>query len=760
MEDDGLREDALEYHASKPAGKITVVPTKPHGTQRELSLAYSPGVAYPCKEIESDPDSAYKYTSKGNLVAVVSNGTAVLGLGDIGALAGKPVMEGKGLLFKAFADIDVFDIEVDRTDVDEFVEAVKAIAPTFGGINLEDIKAPECFEIEKRLVAELDIPVMHDDQHGTAIISGAALLNGLEVVEKDIGSIKVVVSGAGASAISCAHHYIRLGVKPSNIILVDSTGIITKSRDEAGELNQYKAQFALEIPDGDLAVAMHDADVFLGLSKGGIVSSDMVSKMADRPLIFALANPDPEISPEDVYSVREDAIVATGRSDYPNQINNVLGFPYIFRGALDVRSKEITEGMKMAATHAIAQLAKEPVPDDVAAAYGGEQLQFGPEYLIPKPFDARVLIWEASAVAEAAVNEGVARIPADEFDVERYREELESRLGLTRSIMRRVINIARKDRKKIVFSEGEDPTIIKAASQCIAEGICEPILLGQLERIEAVKEEMGLDFECETIDVRYDPRRRTTYADELHNLRGRKGLTREDAVRLLKSATYFAPMMVKMGDADGYLGGVSHHYPDIVKPCLHTIGPDPDSHRIVGMYMMTVNGQLMFIGDATINIYPDSRTLAEIAVQTAKVARRFGVKPKVAMLSFSNFGTSPELRTDRIEEAITIARELDPDLIIDGPMQADTALVPDIQEEYPFMSFEGAANVLICPNLASANIAYKLLQRIAGAEMTGPILEGLSKPAHVLQRGDSVREVVHMAAICAVDAQRHARQRL
>ena len=760
MEDDGLREDALEYHASKPAGKITVVPTKPHGTQRELSLAYSPGVAYPCKEIETDPDNAYKYTSKGNLVAVVSNGTAVLGLGDIGALAGKPVMEGKGLLFKAFADIDVFDIEVDRTDVDAFVEAVKAIAPTFGGINLEDIEAPECFEIEQRLVAELDIPVMHDDQHGTAIISGAALLNGLEVVEKKIGSVKVVVSGAGASAISCAHHYVRLGVKPANIVLVDSKGILTKSRDEAGELNQYKAEFALDMEDGDLASAMEGADVFLGLSKGGIVSGEMVSKMAERPLIFALANPDPEISPDDVYAVREDAIVATGRSDYPNQINNVLGFPYIFRGALDVRSKEITEGMKMAATHAIAELAKQPVPDDVAAAYGGEQLQFGPEYLIPKPFDARVLIWEASAVAEAAVNEGVARVSADEFDVERYREELESRLGLTRSIMRRVINIARKDKKRIVFSEGEDPTIIKAVSQCISEGICEPILLGQLERIEAVKEEMGLNFECETIDVRYDPRRRTTYADELHNLRGRKGLTQEDAVRLLKSPTYFAPMMVRMGDADGYLGGVSHHYPDIVKPCLHTIGPDPDSHRIVGMYMMTVNGQLMFIGDATINIYPDSRTLAEIAVQTAKVARRFGVKPKVAMLSFSNFGTSPELRTDRIEEAISIARELDPDLIIDGPMQADTALVPDIQEEYPFMAFEGAANVLICPNLASANIAYKLLQRIAGAEMTGPILEGLSRPAHVLQRGDSVREVVHMAAICAVDAQRHARQRL
>ena len=760
LDDDSLRDDALDYHAAEPAGKITVVPTKPHGTQRELSLAYSPGVAYPCKEIESDPDKAYKYTSKGNLVAVVSNGTAVLGLGDIGALAGKPVMEGKGLLFKAFADIDVFDIEVDRTDVDEFVEAVKAIAPTFGGINLEDIKAPECFEIERRLVKELDIPVMHDDQHGTAIISGAALLNGLEVVEKDIGEIKVVVSGAGASAISCAHHYIRLGVKPENMILVDSKGILTDSRKDAGELNEYKAEFARDIPDGGLDSALEGADLFLGLSKGGIVSGDMVAKMADRPLIFALANPDPEITPDEVYKVREDAVVATGRSDYPNQINNVLGFPYIFRGALDVRAKQITESMKMAATHAIADLAKQPVPDDVAAAYGGEQLQFGPEYLIPKPFDARVLIWEASAVAEAAVNEGVARIPTDDFDAERYREELEARLGLTRSIMRRVINIARRESKRIVFSEGEDPTIIKAASQCIAEGICEPVLLGQLERIDAVKEELGLSFDCETIDVRYDPRRRTTYAEELHERRGRQGLTEEDAVRLLKSTTYFAPMMVRMGDADGYLGGVSHHYPDIVRPCLHTIGPDPDSHRIVGTYMMTVNGQLMFIGDATINIYPDSRTLAEIAVQTAKVARRFGVKPKVAMLSFSNFGTSGELRTDRIEEAVSIARELDPDLIIDGPMQADTALVPDIQEDYPFMSFDGPANVLICPNLASANIAYKLLQRIAGAEMTGPILEGLSRPAHVLQRGDSVRDVVHMAAICAVDAQRHARQRL
>ena len=760
MTDDRLRKEALDYHSAKPAGKLTVVPTKPHGTSHELSLAYSPGVAFPCKEIESDPDSVYTYTSKGNLVAVVSNGTAVLGLGDIGPLAGKPVMEGKGLLFKAFADIDVFDIEVDKIDVDGFVDTVKAIAPTFGGINLEDIKAPECFEIERRLVEELDIPVMHDDQHGTAIISGAALLNGLELVEKEISEVKIVISGDGASAISCARHYVRLGVNKTNIVMVDSKGILTKTRLKSGELNEYKAEFVRNLPDGSISEAMVGSDVFLGLSKGGLISSEMVKSMAERPLIFALANPDPEILPEDVMSVRDDAIIATGRSDYPNQINNVLGFPYIFRGALDVRATRITEGMKMAATKAIAELARETVPDDVLSAYKGEQIQFGPEYIIPKPFDARVLIWEASAVAAAAVEEGVAGISSNDFSYEGYREELEARLGLTRSIMRRVINQAKRSKKRIVFCEGEDPTIIKAASQCISEGICEPILLGNIDRIGAVKEELGLAFECEEIDVRYDPRRRGTYAEELHKIRSRKGVTLEDANRLMKNSTYFAPMMVHMGDADGYLGGVSHNYPDIVKPCLQIIGPEKDSHRIVGMYMMTVNGDLMFIGDATINIYPDSRTLAEIAVQTAKVARRFGVKPRVAMLSFSNFGTSSEMRTDRVEEAISIARELDPDLIIDGPMQADTALVPEIQKEYPFMSFDGPANILICPNLASANIAYKLLQRIAGAEMTGPILEGLSKPAHVLQRGDSVRDVVHMAAICAVDAQRHDWQKL
>ncbi len=760
LDDEMLRKDSLEYHSSNPAGKISVLPTKPHGTQRELSLAYSPGVAFPCKEIEEDPDKAYKYTSKGNLVAVISNGTAVLGLGNIGAIAGKPVMEGKGLLFKAFADIDVFDIEVDRTDVDEFVEAVKAISPTFGGINLEDISAPECFEIEKRLVNELDIPVMHDDQHGTAIISGAALINGLEVVGKKIEEIKVIILGAGASAISCAKHYVRLGVSLQNLIMLDSKGIITKERMKKGNINEYKSEFARDVEEGGLNEAIDGADVFLGLSKGGLLTKKMVKKMAKKPLIFALANPDPEIIPEDVNEVRDDAIVATGRSDYPNQINNVLGFPYIFRGALDVGATEITEKMKMAATKSLAKLAKESVPDDVMMAYNGEQLQFGPDYLIPKPFDARVLIWEASAVAEAAVNEGKARIKDSEFDIERYREELESRLGMTRSIMRRVINQAKRDRKKIVFCEGDDPTIIKAAAQCISEGICDPILLGQVERIKSMKVELNLNFDCEIIDVRYDERRRGLYAEELHRLRGRKGLTEEDAVRLLNSSTYFGPMMVRMGDADGYLGGVAHQYPDIVKPCLQVIGSDPESHRIVGMYMMIVNGKLMFIGDATINIYPDARTLAEIAIQTAKVARRFGVDPKVAMLSFSNFGTGEELRTDRIEEAIEIVREMEPGLVIDGPMQADTALVPEIQKDYPFMSFDGAANVLICPNLASANIAYKLLQRIAGAEMTGPILEGLSSPAHVLQRRDSVRDVVHMAAICSVDAQRKARERL
>ncbi|MDP6906230.1 MAG: NADP-dependent malic enzyme [Candidatus Thalassarchaeaceae archaeon] len=761
MSDEQLRKDALDYHSSEPRGKITVVPTKPHSTQRELSLAYSPGVAYPCLEIEQDPHKAMEYTARGNLVAVISNGTAVLGLGNIGALASKPVMEGKGLLFKAFADIDVFDIEVDAENIDEFVDTVKRIAPTFGGINLEDIKAPECFEIEKRLVKELDIPVMHDDQHGTAIISGAALLNGLEVVDKDISQVKVVVSGAGASAISCATHYVRLGVRKENLLMCDSKGILTTKRKDAGELNRYKAKFSRDVPDGNLGDALVGSDVFLGLSKGGLVTGKMVKRMASNPLIFALANPTPEIMPEEVQKVRDDAIIATGRSDYPNQINNVLGFPYIFRGALDVRATEITEGMKMAATHALATLAKQPVPDDVAAAYGGEQIQFGPDYLIPKPFDARVLMWEASAVAATAVAEGkVSPEVAASFNIDNYRNELESRLGLTRSIMRGVMDRAARNQQRIVFCEGDHPTMLKAAAQCIQERICKPVLLGRIHEIEAMKEELGLEFECEMIDPREDSRRSTTYTDALHRKRGRKGVTRPDAKRLLKSRTYFGPMMVELGDADGIIGGIARNYPDFLRPCLETIGTDENAHRVIGTYMMTIKGKLMFIGDATINIYPDKRTLAEIAIQTARVAKRFGVEPRVALLSFSNFGSSGEFRTDRIEDSLSIARELDPSLIIDGPMQADTALIPDIQEGYPFMTLNGPANVLICPNLASANISYKLLQRLGGAEMTGPILEGMAKPVHVLQRGDAVRDVVHMAAICAVDAQRNARQRL
>ena len=758
--DKTLERDALEYHEASPQGKLTVVPTKPHSTQRELSLAYSPGVAYPCLEIEKDAANAYRYTAKGNLVAVISNGTAVLGLGNIGALAGKPVMEGKGLLFKAFADIDVFDIEVDSEDIDEFVQTVKNIAPTFGGINLEDIKAPECFEIERRLVEELDIPVMHDDQHGTAIISGAALLNGLEIVDKKIEDVRVVVLGAGASAISCASHYIQLGVTLENLIMCDSGGIMNKRRLEAGELNEYKSRFAHDIEDGTIKDAIKDADVFLGLSKGGLVSKSMIASMAPNPLVFAMANPTPEIMPEDVAEVRTDAIMATGRSDYPNQINNVLGFPYIFRGALDVRAKEITEGMKMAATHALAALAKETVPDHVAAAYGGTSLQFGPSYLIPKPFDERVLIWEASAVAQAAVNEGVAEVKPENFDVNAYRRELEGRLGLTRSLMRGVMNQAKSEVKRIVFTEGDHPTVIKAAAECVRESICDPILLGRESTINDHKERLGLSFDCEIIDVRDDPRRKGIYSDVLSEMRARKGVTRADAVRMLRSRTYFGSMMVAQDDADGLVGGIDRHYPDILRPCLHTIGTADDVERLVGMYMMTIKGQLLFIGDATINIYPDAETLAEIAIETAKMARRFGVKPVVAMLSFSNFGSSKEYRSTRIEEAIRIVRERDSSLIIDGPMQADTALVSEIQEEYPFMTFEGPANVLICPNLAAANIGYKLLQRLGGAEATGPILEGMAKPVQVLQRGDGVSDIVRMAAICAVDAQRHQRERL
>jgi len=749
-----LRKEALEYHEAEPRGKIKVVPTKPHSTAHELSLAYSPGVAYPCLDIAERPEDAYRYTSKGNLVAVISNGTAVLGLGNIGALASKPVMEGKGLLLKTFADIDVFDIEVDTEDPESFIETVVNISKTFGGINLEDIKAPECFEIERRIAEATDIPVMHDDQHGTAIISAAALLNAVELQEKSLDTIKVVVIGAGASAIACSNHYVAIGVTRENISMVDSKGIVTKARLEAGELNEYKAPFAHDREAGDLADALRGADVMLGLSRGGLVSKEMIATMADKPIIFALANPTPEITPEKILEVRSDAIIATGRSDYSNQVNNVLGFPYIFRGALDVRARDITQGMKMAATYALAELAKEPVPDYISAAYDGATMQYGPDYIIPKPFDRRVLIWEASAVAQAAVEEGIAAVKPEDFSIVDYREELEARLGLSYSIMRHVINQVRGKGKRIVFPEGDNEKVLRAAAQLVEQKICYPILLGPIKRIEAMIEELGLHFEYEAFDPRNDKRRKGVFAENMMHNRGRKGMTYADAHRLLKSRPYFASQMVMAGDADGFVGGVSRNYDDVLRPTLEVIGADEKAHCVVGCYMMNVKGRTIFLADATVNVYPDSRTLAEIAVQTAKVARRFGVAPKVAMLSFSNFGSSRAQRSERIEDAIEFARELDPSLVIDGPMQADTALNGAVQSEYPFMDFKGPANVLVLPNLAAANIAYKLLEELGDAEMTGPILEGMDKPVQLVARQDGVRHIVNMAAICAADALR------
>ena len=599
-----LRKEALDYHEAKPHGKIKVVPTKPHSTAHELSLAYSPGVAYPCLEIAERPELAYKYTSKANLVAVISNGTAVLGLGNIGPLASKPVMEGKGLLLKTFADIDVFDIEVDTEDSESFIQTVVNISKTFGGINLEDIKAPECFEIERRIAAETDIPVMHDDQHGTAIISGAALINAVELQNKQLNEVKVVVIGAGASAIACANHYVALGVTRGNIKMVDSQGVLTKKRLLNGELNEYKADFAHDIPESDLAGALKDADVLLGLSKGGLVTAEMIKSMAKNPIIFALANPTPEITPEEVEEVRSDAIMATGRSDYPNQVNNVLGFPYIFRGALDVRATDITQNMKMAATKALAELAKEPVPDYISEAYDGATMQFGPEYIIPKPFDRRVLIWEASAVAQAAVDEGITQISKEDFSAERYREELESRLGLSYSVMRHMINQVRRRGKRIVFPEGDNEKVIRAAAQLVEQRICHPILLGSKERIDSMVEELNLSFAYDVYDPRYDERRKLVYAPALFNRRKRKGMTLEDAERLLKSRPYFASQMVASGDADGFVGGVSRNYADVLRPTIEVIGSDTSAHCVIGCYMVNVKGRTIFLADATVNVLP------------------------------------------------------------------------------------------------------------------------------------------------------------
>ncbi len=743
-------EDALEYHSSVPAGKVSVVPTKPCRTQRDLSLAYTPGVAVPCKEIEREPGLAYKYTAKGNLVGVVSNGTAVLGLGNIGALAGKPVMEGKGVLFKRFADIDVFDIELDTQNPDEVIRTCQILEPTFGGINLEDIKAPECFYIEEELKRTMQIPVFHDDQHGTAIISGAGLINALEIVGKDIGEVKVVFCGAGAAAISCASHHVSLGVRRENIIMCDVQGVIYEGRTEG--MNPYMERFAAKTNARTLAEALVGADVLFGLSAGGAVTPEMVRGMAPDPIIFALANPDPEIPYDVAKAARPDAIVATGRSDFPNQINNVLGFPFIFRGALDVRATTINDQMKLAATRALAALAKEDVPDSVLRAYGLERLTFGREYIIPTPFDPRVLIWEASAVAQAAIDTGVAQAPVN---IRQYREELEKRLGKAHYMMRAMIHKAKRAPKRVVFTEGEESKILRACQILIDESIAQPILLGNEENIRAKVAELHLHLEgAQVIDPPSFPRL-AEYTEEFYHIRQRKGVTRTEAEQLILNATTFGSMMVRLGDADSVIGGLTTHYPDTIRPALQVIPVRPELRIVAGVYVLiTPRGDIYFLADATVNIEPGSEELAEIAIMAAEKARRFNQEPRVAMLSFSNFGSTRHPLSDKVRRAVELVRQRAPGLMIDGEMQADTAVVPQILDEtYPFSALKGGANVLIFPTLEAGNIAYKLLQRIGGCELIGPLLTGLSKPVHVLQRGSEVNDIVHVAAVAVVDAQ-------
>ena len=743
-------EDALEYHSSAPAGKVSVVPTKPCRTQRDLSLAYSPGVAVPCLEIERDPSLAYTYTAKANLVGVVSNGTAVLGLGNIGALAGKPVMEGKGVLFKRFADIDVFDIELDTQNADEVIRTCQILEPTFGGINLEDIKAPECFYIEETLRKTMKIPVFHDDQHGTAIISAAGLLNALEIVGKRIDQIKVVFNGAGASAISCAEHYVRLGVRRENILMCDTKGVLYTGRTEG--MNEYKSRFAAVTEARTLSEALVGADVFFGLSKGGAVTAEMIMPMAPNPVIFALANPDPEIDYDIAVAARPDAIMATGRSDFPNQINNVLGFPFIFRGALDVRATTINDEMKLAATRALAALAKEDVPDAVLRAYGVDRLEFGREYIIPKPFDSRVLIWEASAVAQAAMESGVAQKPVD---LKQYREDLEKRLGKANEVMRGMIQKARKLPKRVVFTEGEEGKILRACQILLDDAIAIPILLGNEKRIRERIEELRLHLNgIQIVEPAKSPRL-AEYVEEFYSLRQRRGITRHEAEQALLNHTTFGSVMLRLGHADALIGGLTTHYPDTIRPALQVIEVRPELCRVSGVYVLiTPKGDIYFLADATVNIDPTADDLAEIAIMTAEKARRFNQEPRVAMLSFSNFGSTRHPSADKVRHAVELVRQRAPGLMIDGEMQADTAVVPQIIDEtYPFSALKGGANVLIFPNLEAGNIAYKLLQRIGSCELIGPLLTGLSKPVHVLQRGSEVNDIVHVAAVAVVDAQ-------
>jgi malate dehydrogenase (oxaloacetate-decarboxylating)(NADP+) len=732
-----------------------VTATKPCRTQRDLSLAYTPGVAIPCKEIERDPSLAYKYTAKANLVAVVSNGTAVLGLGNIGAQAGKPVMEGKAVLFKRFADIDVFDIELATEDPKEIIRACQLLEPTFGGINLEDIKAPECFEVEEELKRTMRIPVFHDDQHGTAIISGAALINALELVGKRIGEVRLVFNGAGAAAISCAEHYIRLGLKRENVLMCDTKGVICRGRKEG--MNKYKERFAHETEARTLSDALKGADVFVGLSCGNCVTPDMIAGMEKNPIIFALANPDPEIPYDVAVQARPDVIMCTGRSDFPNQVNNVLGFPFIFRGALDVRATAINDEMKLAATYALAALAKEDVPDSVRSAYGVERIEFGREYIIPKPFDPRVLIWEAAAVAKAAMETGVAQL---HIDLDEYKESLERRLGKAREIMRVMIHKAQNQPMRVVFPEGEETKIIRACQILLDEKIARPILLGREQVICSQIEDCHAHLAgAEIIDPAKSPDAER-YAGELYMLRQRKGITASEAREWILNRNIFAAMMVHTGDADALVGGITQHYPDVIRPALQIISVREGLHKVSGVYMLiTPKGDVYFLADCTVNIEPTAEDLAEIAICTAEMARRFNVWPRIAMLSFSNFGSTQHPLTAKVRRAVDIVRQREPWLMIDGEMQADTAVEPAVIEEtYPFSMLKGGANVLIFPNLEAGNIAYKLLAHVGGAQFIGPILMGISKPVHVLQRGAGVDDIVNMATIAVVDAQDAAKR--
>ena len=745
------KNDALDYHRLGRPGKLEVVPTKPLVTQRDLSLAYSPGVAEPCLEIAANPEMAWEYTARGNLVAVVTNGTAVLGLGNIGPLAGKPVMEGKACLFKKFADIDVYDLEVDARDSARFIDVVAALEPTFGGINLEDLKAPECFEIEAGLRARMAIPVFHDDQHGTAIISGAALLNGAEITGRKLAELKIVISGAGASAIACANFYVSLGVSLENITMVDSIGVIYAGREQG--MNQWKARFARQ-DDGSRtrADALRGADLFLGLSKAGLCTGEMLKTMAPRPLVFALANPDPEIDYAEAKAARPDAIVATGRSDFPNQVNNVLGFPYVFRGALDVRAKEINEAMKIAAAHALAALAHEPVPDSVAEAYDVSAFKFGPDYIIPKPFDTRVLWWCAPAVAEAAMKSGAARLT---LDLDEYRERLQRRIGGTQhTIMRQIVQRAKSAPKRIVFPDGDNIKVLRACQIALDEQIARPILLGHEKKIRQRAAELDLDLEGVEIINPSDSPRHAAYATEYLALRCRKGVTASNATRLINRRIHFGMMMVRTGDADGLVAGLTSPYPDTIRPALQILGIRPDVRRATGMYMMLLKNGVKFFADATVNIDPDAATLADTAIQVADAARAFEVTPRIAMISFSNFGSAPHPESKKMAEAVGIVRRLRPDLEIDGEVQADIAVEPEkMRELFPFSRLTDEANVLIFPTLSAGNAAYKVLSALGGATAIGPILLGVNKPVTVLPRDANVDTIVSMTAYTVARSQ-------